>query len=218
MHVVRLAAPVAALMFVAFLSTASAQGASATVALTAPASTDVALGGTATVPITVQLTIQNIICAPGQGTASVTMAVNDPNPMAGITSAMPTTVVFAIPGPMAYPQTGPWTDSQTVNMNVTVAGTTLANHEHTFNVTATLTPSGLGGCTAAPPGTVDASDSAATIIKTGAGGSTGTGGNNTGSASGTNTLGSTSEASVSLPLAIQVCLLLAMGIFVARRK
>lgn len=217
MHFVRVAAPLVAVLFVAFLSLpAAAQGSTATVALTVPAGpTTIQQGGNTSLAVKVAFTLQNVVCAPGPSSATVNLAVADPSPLQGIAYTLPSSVVFDLMAPMAYSQVGPFSGEKTVQFNVTVAPGTIANHEHTFNVTASFTAAQLTGCQASPaPGGLDASDSKSTLIQTGAGGP-GTTGTPTGNRTGTDT---STEAAPALPLGIQIPVLLGLGILAIRRK
>ncbi|MCA1818637.1 MAG: hypothetical protein ABR562_04055 [Thermoplasmatota archaeon] len=222
MHAVRYAGLVAVALL---LSQAAYVNAEATLALTAPDSTPVAQGGNASIAIKVHLQVGKILCqgTPPSGPASATvhLAVSEPS-MTGISHTFPSTVTFAIAAPNQYANSD-WnadgSQDKTVYLNVSVAKGTIPNHEHPMNITATFdgATSDLTNCTVVPGGQISykASNSASAKVVTGAGaGPVGnmTGGGVSGSLSGT------SKASFSLPLAVEVGMLVAIGMFVSRRK
>lgn len=228
MHVVRKAGPVAAILVIALLSAHAVTAQSkATLTLTVPPGpTTIPQGGNASLALKVHLAIDGMVC-PSAGTATVTLAAPDPNPVQGIAFALSSSsVVFDITGPQAYSANGPYnadgSQDKTVYLNATVAKGTLANHEHPVNVTATFAGSGsglAGGCNVTPsnvPGTaMDVSDAKGTKLLTGPAIGGTVGGNST---SGTTPKGSTSKASFSLPIAIEVVALLGLGLVASRRK
>lgn len=223
MHFVRIVGLVAVVLLSVQAANAQIPSPRASITLSVPAGpTDIALGGNASVDVQVSITIANVVCQ-GPGTATVNLALKDvPSAMNGITGTLPTSIVFPMEGPKAYTDAGngAFTGGPvTKKLNVTVAANTIANHEHTFNITATFAESGLQGCTKSPaPGsTLDATANAQTAIKTGpATGGNGGSGTGTGGINGTAT--TTSNAAFSLPVALQVSGLLAIAMVASRRK
>jgi len=223
MHVVRSAGRVAAVMLVVLLTSqmANAQGSTATVAVTVAAGpTPVAQGGQIAIPVTVQFSINGAVCAQPPATATVHLAVVDPSPLTGITFTLPATVVFDLKAPQAY-STAAFSEQQTVNLNVSVASGTLPNHLHNVNVTASFdgASADLTNCTITPatvPGTsVAPTDSKPVGITTGADVGVGPGGNTT---TPIGPGGTTSEPAVSLPIGIQMALLVGLGLLSVRRR
>lgn len=216
MHAVRKAGHVAALLVVVLLSAPAANAQStATVTLTAAAPgawTD----GMVSAPLTVGLTLDNIIC-PADTTATVSIAAPDPTPVNGLTFAYPSSVSFPVKAG-AYSVNGKYTNSATVYLNATVTAAAPSNHEHALNVTASFNASGLPGCQAATQTTkLDSSVSVTVTFTTPMG--TGSGGNTTQTTSPSGTgSGTTSKPAITLPFAVQVGAIVGMGALMVRRK
>lgn len=140
----------------------------ASVTIGVPAGPDVVpLGGNLERLVSVDLKLNNVFC-PNEVTGAVSLSVADiPSALPGVQTKMtPSEVPFTLAaGASNHAVTGEAT------LNISVAATTLGDHEHGFNITATFNPSSLSGpCLGFTPSGASvpgASDSASTQIKTG---------------------------------------------------
>lgn len=124
----------------------------------------VELGTSGTTPVQVTLSISNVFC-PSPGTATVKLSVVDqPSPLQGITRTLsPTELVFNLTQSQ-YANPG-FTGSAQATLSYTVASSTLPNHNHAFNVSASFdgTVTGCQAASAIPPASAGANYS----LKTG---------------------------------------------------
>jgi hypothetical protein len=218
MHAVRNLGRVAALLCVVLLS-AQAANAQSTAAITLSAGTPGAwTAGTATVPITVSLKLENVIC-PQAGTATVNLSYTDPTPIDGLTFSLPSSVAFTVPQG-AHSSAGPYNaPPQTVNLTATATASVLPNHVHTLNVTATFTATGLGAPCQAAAATAPLGDTKTVEVSITTPMGSGPGGNGTQTTGPTGTgTGTTSKPAITLPFAVQVGAIVGLGALMVRRK
>jgi hypothetical protein len=217
MHLaVRAVGAVAVVAVLLLLPAASGQS-TASVRVTVNGSPTIPLGNSTTVGISVTLEMQNVVCTAAPATATVNVAVTSPMVVAGISgpsAAVP--VVFPLQAPGAYGQLSPYSGTMPANVTITVDRTAPPNHQHTFNVTASIAKENLSNCQVADAaGPFAASQTASLTITTGAG--TGPGGNTT---TGPRPGGTTApaEESVALPFGIQAALVVGLAVLGARRR
>jgi hypothetical protein len=120
-----------------------------------PGPVGIPLGGSHAFPFQVTLGFSNVVCTQ-LTSATVSLSIKDlPSPLNGVTGAVPATLTFDVPqGNYAagVPGLSPYEQTLDAELSINVSATALADHEHTFEVTANFdgTVTGCQGLSAMP--------------------------------------------------------------------
>lgn len=113
-----------------------------------PGPTGVPLGGDHAFPFRITLALANIVCTQA-ATATVTLSIKDlPSPLNGVKGTVPGTLAFNVPQGnygAGVPGLSPYQQAMDATLAINVSAEALANHAHTFEVTAAFDGQ-LSGC------------------------------------------------------------------------
>lgn len=120
-----------------------------------PGPVGIPLGGSHEFPFQVTLSLANLACTQAT-TAIVALSIKDlPSPLNGVKGTVPVTLTFDVPqGNYAAgaPGLSPYEETMDAQLSINVSATALADHQHTFEVTASFdgTVTGCQGLGAVP--------------------------------------------------------------------
>lgn len=120
-----------------------------------PGPVGIPLGGSHAFPFQVTFRLSNVVCTQPT-TVTVALSIKDlPSPLNGVTGSVPATLTFDVPqGNYAtgVPGLSPYEGTLDAELAINVSSTALADHEHTFEVTANFdgTVTGCQGLSGVP--------------------------------------------------------------------